>query len=520
MPDRTQDIKNLRAVATACKNYTDKSIDNLRWELGTYDLGVESDNTSALIKTMPSGTIKLNVNKIYGASEVSENLAVLSDVVETTNKGITYKIKDGIITLNGTSTEAGNIVFLRNLNCTLRAGSYTLNVFNTTFDFETYGGGLFIGTGDWDTTFWDASNTGIVSKNISSTTTLTTIRLYVENGVTFNNVQFKPMLVSGSTAPTEFSVGYTGIHNIELTGLKVEGSNKFNNFIIESGKYPKNDGTYENNSSWNCYEFKAKPSTSYTISGIVNSSVNSYFNAYNGDTFISAIGTFENGTYTTPANTTKVIYGVRNNEINNIMINEGSTALPYEPYVSTTKTIDLSTILYNGNPLFEGNSLKAVGTAKDYITPYKAHKQMILVDLGTLYYSYVAGQGSFNSGTISSIIKKEASGSVIANCLCPIYTTITAYQAYTAQIDMGIGVNEDGNVFISNSNYTSASDLKTAMSGIYALFELETPIEVSIDWSSTLRNIQGYPNGSIIAENTHNMDTTSEIDYLVEEVKA
>ena len=69
-----QDLHDIAvSVAQGCKNYIDKRIDDLQWQLGTYDLGVESDNTSVLVKTIPSGTIKLNVNKIYGASVVSDN---------------------------------------------------------------------------------------------------------------------------------------------------------------------------------------------------------------------------------------------------------------------------------------------------------------------------------------------------------------------------------------------------------------------------------------------------------------
>ena len=44
-----------------------------------------------------------------GKSYKSENLIVLNDVAETAKNGITYSIKNGVITLNGTSTNNINL---------------------------------------------------------------------------------------------------------------------------------------------------------------------------------------------------------------------------------------------------------------------------------------------------------------------------------------------------------------------------------------------------------------------------
>lgn len=238
-----------------------------------------TDSTTAYTKTVPSGALKYaNLDKLGGMSYKSENLLVLSDKEETTATiGIKYKIENGVITINGTSTSAGNVVFLRNLNCTLIAGSYTLNVFNTTFDFGTYGGGIFIGTGDWDTTIAYTSNTGIVSKNISSTTTLTTIRLYVENGVTFNNVQFKPMLVKGSTAPTYFQPYFEGIRDSAVTSVVSKDSN---DTTIETYNIPaevqalNGYGWGLSNSVNNGFSYETKKNTQKVKKYVLNGSEN------------------------------------------------------------------------------------------------------------------------------------------------------------------------------------------------------------------------------------------------------
>ena len=59
---------------------------------------------------------------------------------------------------------------------------------------------------------------------------------------------------------------------------------------------------------------------------------------------------------------------------------------------------------------------------------------------------------------------------------------------------------------------------KTAMSGVYLVYELATPIEVSIDFSQLVR-FTAYSNGSITLVNTNNQDTTSTFKYLKEVTK-
>lgn len=237
------------------------------------------------------------------------------------------------------------------------------------------------------------------------------------------------------------------IHNLELSGLKVEGENLLGNHNLELFSNNRYIKTSQN--------VLILPNTTYTFSNSISTGADGSISIL--DESLNVIQTIGQSN----ANKRLVTFSTLSNakyfkidrwyidtasftiESAEVMLNVGSDALPYEPYVSQTLPIDLSTILYNGSPLFEGNSLKAAGTAKDYITPYLAHKEV----------------GS------------------------------RAYQS---------GDEEDTSVLTD---------------GTTTLYALATPIEVSIDWSATLRGIQGYSNGTITLQNTYNMDTANTITY-------
>ena len=110
--------------------------------------------------------------------------------------------------------------------------------------------------------------------------------------------------------------------------------------------------------------------------------------------------------------------------------------------------------------------------------------------------------------------KIQSSG--IPNALISNNYTLVASNALT--IDKAYTIY-NGKLYIQDSAYTDATTFKTAMSGVYLVYELATPVEVDISLSQ-LTNIEGHSNGSITAQNTYDMATTSEIDYLIEEVKA
>lgn len=212
--------KNLKAVLTASKNYTDNSIEKLKWELGTYDLSITTDSTVAYTKTIPTNTIKGRLNYIGGASKVSENLAVFNDNTQTISD-VTFTRVNGVVTMNGTASSSinYNIVFTNSID----VGTYSLNRFN---NFTNSGVIAYLMQDDYTAQPSTYQTLDSQNKSVSFTSSKKIIRMIISisSGTVLNNVQIKPMLVKGSTAPTEFSVGFEGIRSAKTTSVVISGT--------------------------------------------------------------------------------------------------------------------------------------------------------------------------------------------------------------------------------------------------------------------------------------------------------
>lgn len=170
----------------------------------TYNL---VDNVYGLVKEVRGNTIK------------SENLLILEDKAETTINGITYSIKDGVITLNGTATAEFDLQYYFS-SLTLN-GNYSWAIFlnqNASITMGVFG---YI-------SYTTINNTNYASgiRNYNNTANSSFIRF--GNGETVNNLQIKSMLVSGETAPTEFKQGFNGLKSVEYNGLNIVGANLLN----------------------------------------------------------------------------------------------------------------------------------------------------------------------------------------------------------------------------------------------------------------------------------------------------
>lgn len=573
----TQYRKNLKAVAQACKDYTDKTKEDILWQVGEYSITTSDDNTTASTKTVPSGATRVKIKKIYGNtlkynpsvasdttvafmktlpdtvytldvsyvygnSEVSENLLVLQDVVETTYNGITYKVKDGVVTLNGTCDNDNTFLQLVISNYVIKAGTtYQYALFNNMANTSILGIRLCYGV----TTVEEVTDANITSENVVKSFTrsvsqeITRLVIRCNSSTTFNNFIFKPMLIISSTAPTTFVKGYDGIHNLELTGLRIDGANILN--VPNIAETTQDGITFSVTNG----ELKMKGTTSvnywtYYIQLSTPISVGTYLcNNYYSGTTASTILYFKDVSYgndyidfayagstNRTMNITKTVNYIRIYIHNSgtavdfaskLLITKNATApTTYQPYIApTTKTIDLSTILYNGSPLFEGNSLKAVNDVKDILTPYKATKK-----LGSYTFT---GNETITQTTIQSgnyrylILLSNSKAPLNADTTPNIIFSDTNYSVKTAnQIylgNAGVGIASTGGFIFYDSSIQTETDFKAYITGKTINYELATPIEVSIDWSSTLRGIQGYSKGTITLQNTYNMDTANTITY-------
>ena len=213
----TQYRKNLKAVATACKNYTDEEIKKLKLYFAKYELNLETDDDVAYQKSLPSGTISLTLDSIGGMSYKSENLLILNDVAETTVGSLTYSISNGVLTLNGTVSGIFNISDAVNSQiATMDTSKYTVKWFAENITGATG----YVGF----TNYYDNYiNIGTNTTSQSNGKTIGT-SIQINSTSTFTNAKFKPMLVNGTTAPTEFKQGFTGIRDSAVTSVKITGT--------------------------------------------------------------------------------------------------------------------------------------------------------------------------------------------------------------------------------------------------------------------------------------------------------
>lgn len=192
----------------------------------------------------------------------------------------------------------------------------------------------------------------------------------------------------------------------------------------------------------------------------------------------------------------------------------------YEPYWKKTNYVKISRDLRQRD-LFDDHNyifpegLRSAGNVYDEIVGNKAIKRVEKINLGDLSWSLSGQRDHVFSASISTIRVSSGSGTV-SNILCPKYLTVnktTWVNLETMdQVIMQPGGNTDTkNIGISDSNYSTAAELKTSLSGVYCLYELETPVEYDLpqDWRY---QIDTYGTERFVGAN---MPIKADIDYTL-----
>lgn len=172
-----------------------------------------------------------------------------------------------------------------------------------------------------------------------------------------------------------------------------------------------------------------------------------------------------------------------------IMYNSGSTynvtvspmfvdlnapnATAYEPYQKHTyplSNIELRGIpkLVNNKLTYDGDVYKADGSVK---------RRYGIVDLGTFVWSYDSGAPMFYSMNLQNQVKKPSANTVKANVICGKYKTVSldGNNSIYNGANKSCAISTGGSVSIRDESYTDAAAFKTAMSGVYLVYELASP---------------------------------------------
>lgn len=143
---------------------------------------------------------------------------------------------------------------------------------------------------------------------------------------------------------------------------------------------------------------------------------------------------------------------------------------PYEAQEVVLPNIELRSVPDNVN----GGEIKDIAYVKG-----GGKRRVGIIDLGSLNWSFATG--GFSAPLLDAI---EGKGNRIDNIICSKYQAIAGNEQYN-QTKIGIclggnGVGLQGNVRVCDTAYTDAVAFKSAMSGVYLLYELAEETDIPL----------------------------------------
>lgn len=193
---------------------------------------------------------------------------------------------------------------------------------------------------------------------------------------------------------------------------------------------------------------------------------------------------------------------------NDICINlswDGERDGEYEAYSEHVYPLD-SDLELRGIPKLDSNN-KLYYDGDEYASDGTVTRKYGIVDLGTLGW---AKQGTGNDGgTVFQSNLPRKSG----DCICSKYT----YYGNASWANTKEGTVNTGYVspmfFISDSNYSDAATFKTAMSGVYLVYELATPTTESADPFTNPQIVNDFGTEEYVDSRTVPIPVGHETDY-------
>lgn len=266
------------------------------------------------------------------------------------------------------------------------------------------------------------------------------------------------------------------LESVNPSAKKVVGKNLFNKANIVSGKVLTNTGAEASRtgSYYGADYISVIPNESYYLTNFLGGG--SWYAAICYDANKNAIGDLEisgsgtqSGAVTIPSN----CYYIRPNgvlaDIDGAMVCIGETATSYTPYEEHTYPISQSPLrgvptLVNDAIVYDGDVRKSDGSTE---------RKYGIVDLGTLTWNYDSNNTRFYTPDKPTNIKVVAI-TTVPNMICPLYGVVK-FDGFNNNSNMVIATNTTGLLVVKNTSYTDGTTFKTAMSGVYLVYELATP---------------------------------------------
>lgn len=280
------------------------------------------------------------------------------------------------------------------------------------------------------------------------------------------------------------------IHTISGSNkVVVRGRNLFDGEIELGGIDPENGNLTSSTTRTRSKNYiKVEPNTTYTLTrstgnfrwiigynknkiGITDGSEVAYPStvAHITNTSIMSI------TFTTTSTTEYIKwYDTNSTDLNEqVMINLGSSPLPYTPYTSQEADIDLGDIEYCKIGAYSDEFIR------DSEGNWELKKNIGNVKLDTLTWDYTADGNRFRCNDISSLNIKgaESDGTASNQILCNIYEILSNNYLVTPSVNYGLAITTTGLIRAKYTDTTDVNTYKTMLTNTNAIlcYVLATP---------------------------------------------
>lgn len=475
------------------------------------DTVVSEDVAPYQFRQSISGASNRAYDKIVGGSLAVNQLVQNGNFADATGWGVynnaTISASNNVLTVSmsasansGTSRNASFVKGHKYFKTVQIKASVVLR-----FDIDGVGTKTSSGTGAWETVEnivdWSSYNTGAfgvyIRRNAAGDSSATA---EIKNVQVFDLTQMFGTTIADyvygletatagagvawlkSHFPRIFNAGYvpynagTFEHVSGLSAHKMTGFNQWDEEWETGGLVDGNPSTDSSRiRSKNYCECVA--STSYYRHCGKGAGINIFW--YDADkNFISYDSGTSTAVVTSPSNAhyfkicTTTAYG--GTYLSDICINISSSHNgEYEPYEEHSYSLDDSIELRGLPKLDADNNLVYDGDV--YESTGKVARKYGIVDLGTLAWSRTTSYANpffYTNGQNYIAISN--------NMICPKYSTVdpegSSWFGGTYNVDKTITIASSGNqLFVRDDSYTDAATFKTAMSGVYLVYELKTP---------------------------------------------
>ena len=184
-----------------------------------------------------------------------------------------------------------------------------------------------------------------------------------------------------------------------------------------------------------------------------------------GIAWLKANGFFNSAYYAYDAGTLKSIESYSHFAKSNNADIIGNFGMNFDLELRGIPKLDANNVLYYDGDEYDGN-----GTVT---------RKYGIVDLGTLNWQKTSGKNNlFNTKLSLSTAAYGGSNNAVCKAACAKYVSASITNTYTNEADKTVSFTVTGYCYIEDSAYTDADTFKTAMSGVYLVYELATPTYV------------------------------------------